>query len=74
MLGVEAWMMRFGMYTIPENVPYTFGASLVRTLHFVFGTILFSTTVVLALLARHTGTQPASITPPKREGVLEAVV
>jgi cytochrome c oxidase assembly protein subunit 15 len=73
MLGVEAWMMRFGMYTVPENVPYTLGSSIVRTLHFIVGTVLFSSTVVLALLARHTGTQPASITPPKREGVLEAV-
>ncbi len=72
MLGVEAWMMRFGNYMLPEQLPFSLGSAIVRTLHFVFGTLLFSTTVALALLARRTET-PASVSAPRREGVLEGV-
>ncbi len=72
-LGVEAWMLRFGNYTLPEQQPFSLGSSIVRTLHFVCGTLLFSTTVMLALLARRPGTEPASVSASRRKTVLEGV-
>jgi heme a synthase len=51
LLGVEAWMMRFGMGVLPELVRETPGQVIVRTLHFALGSLIFSTSVVLALLA-----------------------
>jgi cytochrome c oxidase assembly protein subunit 15 len=73
MLGVEAWMMRFGNYVPPELLPFTMGSSIVRTLHFLCGTVLFATTVVLALLARQPLPRPATMTAPQREPALEGV-
>jgi cytochrome c oxidase assembly protein subunit 15 len=72
-LGVEAWMMRFGTGVLPEMQPATLGTSLVRTLHFVCGTLLFGSTVVLALLSRQPVASPLSVSAPRREGVLEGV-
>jgi cytochrome c oxidase assembly protein subunit 15 len=49
-LGVEAWVRRFGSGILPELQPSSFSLDLVRSGHFVVGTLLFATTVALALL------------------------
>ena len=51
-LGVEAWMLRFGSGVLPVLQRVTVGAGVVRTLHFVLGSLVFASSVVLALLAR----------------------
>src|SRR5262245_25356499 len=49
-LGVEAWMMRFGSGVLPELQRVTIGSGMVRTLHFVTGSLVFAGTVVVVLL------------------------
>ncbi len=51
-LGVEAWLRRFGTLTLPDLVPPSLTLDLVRSGHHVVGTLIFSTAVALALL-RH---------------------
>lgn len=72
-LGVEAWLMRFGRYVVPELLPFSMGDTVVRTLHFTFGTMLFASAVVLAVLGwepkQGTESEPAS----RKERVLEGV-
>ncbi len=51
-LGVEAWMGKFGKYTLPELAPaVTPGAAAVRTLHTLVGTGVLATAVALAVRA-----------------------
>jgi cytochrome c oxidase assembly protein subunit 15 len=50
LLGVEAWMGRFGSGVAVEELRPTPALDLVRTGHFVIGTLLFSTAVVVSLL------------------------
>ncbi len=73
LLGVEAWMLRFGSYTMPEQQPFTVGAAVVRTLHFVFGTLLFATTVLLAVMACRPAERKGATNPALHETVLEGV-
>ena len=55
-LGVEAWMERFGQYTLPELVKITTEHAAIRTAHAFVGSCLLGTAVVLALrLGRPTG-------------------
>jgi cytochrome c oxidase assembly protein subunit 15 len=49
-LGVEAWIRRFGAGTLPELVPSSFGLDLARTGHHVLGTLIFASTAALAVL------------------------
>jgi heme A synthase len=49
LLGVEAWMMKFGQYTLPELVPVTRENAAVRTAHVLVGTGVLATAVVLTL-------------------------
>jgi hypothetical protein len=49
-LGVEAWLGRFGAGTLPELVHSSWGLDLVRSGHHLVGTFLFSTTAALAVL------------------------
>ena len=72
-LGVESWMLRFGndtltelrrvaaggMVRLPEAPRVTIASGMVRTLHFVLGSLVFATTVVLALLSRRAAPAPA---------------
>lgn len=52
-LGVEAWIRRFGSLTVPDAVPSTLAGDLVRSGHHVLGTLIFASMVALAtLLAR----------------------
>ena len=72
-LGVEAWMLRFPPGVLPDMVPISLGLSIVRSLHFAFGTMLFATSVVLTLLARAPIAPPVSQPLPHRERVMEGV-
>ena len=49
LLGVEAWMVKFGTYTLPELVPVTKQNAAVRTAHVLVGTGVLATAVVLAI-------------------------
>jgi cytochrome c oxidase assembly protein subunit 15 len=49
-LGVEAWIGRFGAAQLPDMVPSSPGLDLVRSGHHVVGTLIFSATVALALM------------------------
>jgi heme A synthase len=51
MLGVEAWMNRFGTGLPAEMVPITPGRMLVRTAHYLVGAFLFSTSIAFAVWA-----------------------
>lgn len=74
LVGVEAWMMRFGTQVLPEMVPITTGLTVVRTLHFTFGSLIFMTTVLLALMARHSMTSPdETLVSPRRDRVMGGV-
>jgi heme A synthase len=48
-LGVEAWMEKFGAYTLPELVPITKTNAAIRTLHALVGSGLLATAVGLAV-------------------------
>ena len=55
-LGVEAWMEKFGAYTLPELVPITVWNAAVRTLHALVGSGLIAAAVMTAVrLRRATG-------------------
>lgn len=73
LLGVEAWMMRFGKYVPPEEVSFTPGSAVVRTLHFLFGTLLFTTTTLLTLVVRRLPPRRSEQPIPRPERVLEAI-
>ena len=49
-LGVEAWIRRFGTTLLPDEVPSTLIGDSVRSGHHVLGTLIFGTTVGLAAL------------------------
>jgi cytochrome c oxidase assembly protein subunit 15 len=52
MVGVEAWIRKFGAGTLPELQPLTTGQEMVRTTHFLLGSAIFATSVMAALLAQ----------------------
>jgi heme A synthase len=63
-LGVEAWMERFGQYTLPELVKLTTAQAAIRTAHAFVGSCLLATAVLIALrLCRPTG--PGIATPDR---------
>jgi cytochrome c oxidase assembly protein subunit 15 len=49
-LGVEAWVRRFGSGTLPELLPSDPTTDLIRSGHHVLGTLIFTTTAALAVL------------------------
>ncbi|MBA4187892.1 MAG: hypothetical protein C0467_07725 [Planctomycetaceae bacterium] len=51
-LGVEAWMEKFGAYTLPELVPITKENAAIRTLHALVGSGLLATAIGLAVRVR----------------------
>ena len=67
MLGVEAWVRRFGSGVPPELLMSSPGTDLVRSLHFVVGALLFTTTVVFTLLVYRPGTAAVALpaAPPR---------
>ena len=63
-LGVEAWMAKFGSYTLPELVRITTQYATIRTSHALVGSGLLATALITALrLGRPTA---APITKPDR--------
>ena len=48
--GVEAWIRRFGTMELPDMVPSSLGLDLARSGHHVLGTLIFATSVALAVL------------------------
>jgi Cytochrome oxidase assembly protein len=48
--GVEAWIRRFGTMELPDMVPSSFGLDLARSGHHVLGTLIFATSIALAVL------------------------
>jgi heme A synthase len=65
-LGIEAWMRRFGAGTLPELVPSSTLMDLSRTGHHLVGTFLFATSVALTmLLLRPAATMAPSQSPPR---------
>jgi heme a synthase len=70
MLGVEAWMMRFGAGVPVEVQMSSPGTDLVRSLHYVVGALLFATTVVFTLLVYRPGTATVALpaAPDRRLG------
>jgi len=59
-LGVEAWMAKFGSYTLPDLVPVTGWNAAIRTAHALVGTLLLASAVGIALRLR----QPLASQPP----------
>lgn len=51
-LGVEAWMAKFGAYTLPELVPVTPAGGAIRTLHALIGSAVWATSLVLVIRLR----------------------
>ena len=52
LLGVEALLIRFTALGLPELQKVTIPQGIIRTAHFVFGSLIFATTVAVALKAR----------------------
>jgi heme A synthase len=63
-LGVEAWIGRFGAGELLPDLRSGFGLDLTRSAHHVLGTLIFATTVALAVMLRKREAAP--------EGALEA--
>jgi hypothetical protein len=51
-LGVEAWMGKFGTYTLPEQEQITPQKAAVRTAHVLVGTGILATAAALAVVVR----------------------
>ena len=51
MLGIEAWLMKFGGTGLVDSRPVTIGQAIIRTAHFLLGSAIFATSVALTLLA-----------------------
>lgn len=51
-LGVEAWMARFGQYTLPELVKVTPQSGAIRSLHALVGSGVWAASVALAVRLR----------------------
>lgn len=73
-LGIEAWLNRFGLgVEDPLMGPaVTIASGMTRTLHFVVGSFLFSTTVAMTILARQPRTKN-ELLPAQKPAVLEGV-
>lgn len=63
LLGIEAWLRRFGAGVLPELVRGGWELDLTRSLHHLVGTVLFSTAVGLAVLLCRPARGPAVTLP-----------
>jgi cytochrome c oxidase assembly protein subunit 15 len=70
-LGVEAWLRRFGAMTWPGSVRPTPALEWVRSGHHVVGTLLFATTVALALLLYRSTRSAVALQPAPHPARLE---
>lgn len=71
-LGVEAWMRRFGAGQLPETVHSSWALDLTRSGHQVLGTLIFATTVALVVMLNKVPLRVRSLnrpeTPPHNRG------
>ena len=51
LLGVEAWMTRFIPGVFPDAQPVTMGQAVIRTAHYLVGSAVFATAVLVAMQA-----------------------
>jgi cytochrome c oxidase assembly protein subunit 15 len=65
-LGVEAWMRRFGAGVLPELVTPTWGLDFTRSAHHLLGTAIFLTSVALMILLCRPANEPAVTLPAPR--------
>jgi heme A synthase len=74
LLGIEAWMRRFGpdrpMDLLPEMVPSSPALDVVRSAHHVVGTLIFAAAVGLAVMLRRPAAEaaPQAAPAPSLEG------
>ncbi len=69
-LGVESWLAKFyaPQADLPQLLPMPLHAEWIRTAHYLIGTLLFSTTVVVALVAHRKVVLATEAVPaPSRE-------
>jgi heme A synthase len=74
LLGVESWLAKFHVdyaANMTALAPLPMHAEWIRTLHYLVGTLIFSTTVTVALVAHR---RPVAIAIPERSRELEGVV
>src|SRR5262249_48992102 len=69
-LGVESWLIHFGSGVLPELQRVTIASGMVRSLHFVVGSLVFAASVVLTLLSARRPARVASL-PAVHTPVLE---
>jgi cytochrome c oxidase assembly protein subunit 15 len=62
-LGVEAWMARFGQYTLPELVKVTPESGAIRSFHALVGSAVWATALALALRLRPVVTPTNTLEP-----------
>ncbi len=62
-LGVEAWMAKFGQYTLPELVKVTVEGGAVRTLHALVGSGVWAVSLALAIRLRSVAVPPNTLEP-----------
>jgi cytochrome c oxidase assembly protein subunit 15 len=74
-LGIESWLAKFYMpqADLPQLLPMPVHAEWIRTIHYVVGTLVFSTTVEIALLA-HRKQATAAKAVAARSGELEGAL
>jgi heme A synthase len=68
MLGVEAWMMRFGQYLPPEMVKVTPQSGAIRSFHALVGSGLWGASLALALRLRTTAAAVNKLEPIESPG------
>jgi cytochrome c oxidase assembly protein subunit 15 len=75
LLGVESWLARFHVEgaNLPQLDPLPMHAEWIRTAHYLVGTMIFSTTVAVALIAHRkvvTVSEPIPVRSRELEGAL----
>jgi cytochrome c oxidase assembly protein subunit 15 len=72
LLGIESWLAKFYVPQagLPQLAPMPMHAEWIRTAHYLAGTLIFSTTVVIALIAYRKPAMMAEASP-QRTGALE---
>lgn len=68
-LGVEAWMAKFGQYTLPELVKVTAESGAIRTLHALVGSGVWAMSLALAIRLRPVAVPNHTLEPNASEWV-----
>jgi heme A synthase len=66
LLGIESWIGRFGAGKPLELLPPSLGRDVVRSLHFLVGTLLFASSLALVLFAYRPALAVMSTAAPER--------